>query len=72
MRSNVSSPRPVAAGPAALAAQLARAIDDCTAAALDPGGAADPDLAGRLAAAWAVLMDADPELAARAARYAGS
>jgi hypothetical protein len=74
MRSNAGSPGPVAAADVAanVATQLAWAIDECAAAALDPGGAANPDLARRLAAAWAVLTDADPELAARAARYAGS
>jgi hypothetical protein len=70
MRSNASSTGPAAA--ADVATQLAWAIDDCAAAALDPAGAANPDLARRLAAAWSMLTDADPELAARAARYAGS
>jgi hypothetical protein len=32
---------------------------------------ADPEMATRLAAAWALIADADPELADRAARYSG-
>jgi hypothetical protein len=71
MCSMASAPGHVAPGPADdVAARLARAIDDYAAAALHSGEAADPDIAGRLAALWAMLTDADPELAARAARYA--
>jgi len=55
-----------------VAERLARAIDECAAAAYDPGWAAEPELAGRLAALWAMLTDADPDLADRAARYSGS
>ena len=55
-----------------MAERLARAIDECAAAAYDPGWAAEPELAGRLAALWAMLTDADPDLADRAARYSGS
>ena len=57
---------------AEVAERLARAIDECAAAAYDPGWAAEPELGGRLAAMWAMLTDADPDLADRAARYAGS
>jgi hypothetical protein len=55
-----------------VAERLARVIDECAAAASDPGWAAKPELAGRLAAIWGILTDADPDLADRAARYAGS
>jgi hypothetical protein len=52
-----------------LAARLARAIDDLAAAAASDGAAADTDLAGLLARAWAMVTAADPGLAARTARY---
>lgn len=71
MCSNASPPDHGAARPADVAAQLARAIDDCAAVALDPDGAAKPALAGRLAALWGMLTAADPDLAARTARYTG-
>jgi len=57
---------------AEVADRLARAIDECAAATYNPGWAAEPDVASRLAAMWAMLTDADPDLADRAARYAGS
>jgi len=71
MSSNASSP---GHGDAAttVAAQLASAIDECAAAARRAGGATEPDLCGRVATMWAMLTDADPELAACTARYAGS
>ena len=72
MCSNASRPGPAGAAAAEVAAQLASAIDECASAARRSGGAAEPDLSGRLAEIWAMLADADPELAARAARYAGS
>jgi len=55
----------------ALAARLAAAIEDFAAAA---AARADTDtasleVASRLARAWAMITSADPELAARAARY---
>jgi hypothetical protein len=53
-----------------LAARLGTAIDEVAAAA---GAAADqpadPEVAARLAAAWALIAAADPELADRTARY---
>jgi hypothetical protein len=55
--------------PADLAEQLATAIEECAAAVRNQDGAATGELAGRLAAAWAMLTRADPEVAARMARY---
>ena len=55
---------------AALAAHLAAAIDD-VAAALH-ADAASAEVASRLAAVWAMITAADPELAARAAGYTSS
>jgi hypothetical protein len=55
--------------PAELAEQLATAIEECAAAVRSQDGAAAGELAGRLAAAWAMLTRADPEVAARMARY---
>ena len=67
MCSNVS--RTAGASPAALAEQLATAIEECAAAVRSQEGAAAGELAGRLAATWAMLVRADPEMAARMARY---
>jgi hypothetical protein len=52
--------------PADLAARIRTAIDALAEAADQPAGR---DLTVLLAEAWAVLADADPELAERAARY---
>jgi len=52
-----------------LAIRLGDAIDELAAAAVGPGGAAERDLATRLAAVWALIAAADPELAERTARY---
>jgi uncharacterized protein YceH (UPF0502 family) len=52
-----------------LADQLAAAIEECAAAVRSQDGAATGELAERLAAAWAMLTRADPEIAARMARY---
>jgi hypothetical protein len=52
-----------------LAEQLAAAIEECAAAVRSQDGAAAGELAERLAAAWAMLARADPEVAARMARY---
>jgi hypothetical protein len=52
-----------------LAARLARAIDDLAAAAAAGDGEDGQDVAGLLARAWAMVADADPQLAARTARY---
>jgi hypothetical protein len=54
-----------------LGARLGTAIDEIAAAAVAADQPADPDVATRLAAAWALIADADPELADRAARYSG-
>lgn len=65
--------KPVRADPAAeLADKLAAAIDSLAVADADDDGAAGLDLASRLASAWAMIAAADPELAARAARYSRS
>jgi hypothetical protein len=54
-----------------LGQRLSAAIDDLAAAASSTSVPADDqDLAARLAAAWAMIAAADPELASRAARYA--
>ncbi len=55
--------------PADLAEQLATAIEECAAAVRSQEGTAAGELAGLLAAAWAMLTRADPEVAARMARY---
>jgi hypothetical protein len=57
------------AGPAGtdLAARLARTIDELAAAART--GADAGDFAALLARAWETVADADPQLAARTARY---
>jgi hypothetical protein len=72
---------------AELAGRLAAAIDSLAAASADDGGTEDggtedggtggggtggADLASRLASAWAMIAAADPELAARTARYSRS
>ena len=69
MSSNPCRPAQVNVGPADVAARLARAIDECAAAARHEDGSAEPDFDLRLAAVWAILAAADPELAALAARY---
>jgi hypothetical protein len=53
-----------------LAARLGAAIDELAAAAGDAGKSAEEDLPARLAAAWALVTAADPELAARTTHYA--
>ena len=72
MCSSVSSPGGLKGAAAEVAAKLAGAIDECAAAAHSSGGAEGPDLTTRLAAMWAMLTDADPELAACTARYSRS
>jgi hypothetical protein len=52
-----------------LGARLARAIDDLAVAAASGADADDQDVAWLLARAWAVVAAADPQLAARTARY---
>lgn len=66
MCSNAGEPRPPAAD---LASQLAAAIDELAAAISANADDAAPDLAARLAGAWTMITAADPELAARMARY---
>jgi hypothetical protein len=72
MCSTVNPSEDATAQPADLATQLAAAIDECAAAADGERGAPGPDLTARVATAWAMLAAADPELAARIARYATS
>jgi hypothetical protein len=57
---------------AALAARLAAAIEELALATGADADAASPDVASRLAQAWAMITAADPELAARTADYSGS
>jgi hypothetical protein len=53
----------------ALAARLGNAIDDLAAIAGSGAHEHSRDLASRLAATWAIITAADPELADRTARY---
>jgi hypothetical protein len=69
MCSNIATPGSVTAVAADVVERLARAIDDCAAVARHPSAASEPDLAERLATLWTMLTDADPELAARTAKY---
>ena len=69
MCSNVTTAADADAPSADLAEQLASAIEECAAAVRSQDGAAAGELVGRLAAAWAMLTRADPEMAARMARY---
>jgi hypothetical protein len=66
----MATPGSVTAVAADVAARLASAIDDCAAVARQPSAASGPDLAQRVATLWTMLTDADPELAARIAKYA--
>jgi hypothetical protein len=52
-----------------LAATIARMIDAVADAAGAPEDVECPDIAARLASAWAIIAAADPEIAARSARY---
>ena len=61
--------RPAEPAESDLATRLARAIDDLAAAAAGGADTEDGDLAGLLARAWATVAAADPQLAARTARY---
>jgi hypothetical protein len=69
MCSNVRTTATTALAPADLGEQLAAAIEECAAAVRGQDGAASGELAERLAAAWAMLTRADPEVAERMARY---
>jgi hypothetical protein len=68
MCSNAGQPAVAHAG-ADLAARLAATIDELAAAASAEADAGSPDVAERLARAWTMITAADPELAARTARY---
>jgi hypothetical protein len=52
-----------------LADRLGSVLDELEAAADSAERLASDDLTARLAAAWALIAEADPELADRAARY---
>jgi hypothetical protein len=52
-----------------LADRLGSAIEDVAAVARTGEHAPDRELTARLAAAWALIAEADPELADRTARY---
>jgi hypothetical protein len=52
-----------------LAGRLGSAIDDVAAVADADARAPDRELTARLAAAWALIAEADPELADRTAKY---
>lgn len=57
---------------AELSAQLAAVIEDLAATVGPDADAASVDVAERLVRAWAMITAADPELAARTARYSRS
>jgi hypothetical protein len=71
MCSNVGRPGQ-ARSEAEVSAQLAAAIDELAATVGADADAASADVADRLVRAWAIVTAADPELAARAARYSRS
>jgi hypothetical protein len=66
MCSNGGPPEPSAAD---TAAAVARAVDTLAAAITAGDDAAGPEFAAQLADAWTMITAADPELAARIARY---
>jgi len=51
------------------AAAVAKAVDTLAAAITAGDDATGPEFAAQLAGAWAMIAAADPELAARTARY---
>jgi hypothetical protein len=67
MCSNATPPR--AGGD--LADRLGSVLDELAAVADSGERLASDDLTARLAAAWALIAEADPELADRAAMYSG-
>jgi hypothetical protein len=71
MCSNASQPEAANLVQIGLAARLAAAIDELAAVASCDNDA-DGALAERLAGTWAMIAAADPELAARVARYSRS
>ena len=54
---------------AEVAERFVAAIEECATAVAGQDYGSGPDFAARLAAVWAVLIGADPELAARTSRY---
>ena len=69
MCSNAGLHEPTAAD---TAAAVARAVDTLAAAITAGDDATGPEFAAQLADAWAIITAADPELAARMARYSPS
>lgn len=55
--------------PEDLAGRIGAVIDDLAAAAGAGERSANDDLTARLAAIWALIAEADPELAERTAKY---
>jgi hypothetical protein len=66
MCSNAGTREPSAAD---TAAAVARAVDTLAAAMTAGDDGTGPEFAAQLAGAWAMITAADPELAARMARY---
>jgi len=66
MCSNSGQHEPTAAD---TAAAVARTVDTLAAAITAGDDTIGPEFAAQLAGAWAMITAADPELAARAARY---
>ena len=69
MCSNTRSREPSGAD---AAAAVANAVDTLAAAITAGDDATGPEFAAQLAGAWAMITAADPELAARMARYSPS
>jgi hypothetical protein len=69
MCSNASPARLPPPPDGGLEARLGRAIEELAATTRSGEQAAGQDLAALLAAAWALVAEADPELADRTARY---
>jgi hypothetical protein len=69
MCSNAKPPELTAAD---TAAAVAEAVDTLAAAITAGDDATGPEFAARVANAWAMIAAADPELAARTARYSPS
>ncbi|HUB42401.1 MAG TPA: hypothetical protein VMA72_26410 [Streptosporangiaceae bacterium] len=70
MCSNAGLPEPTAA--ADTAAAVAETVETLAAAITAGDDATGPEFAAQLAGAWAMIAAADPELAARTARYSRS
>jgi hypothetical protein len=69
MCSNAGPREPTAAD---TAAAVAETVDTLAAAIIAGDDATGPEFAAQLAGAWAMITAADPELAARTARYSRS